>query len=266
MLIVWGTKRVEKKLGWVSDYCPICDDARACRLIEVRMVSHVYYIPLGRGESAGHIRQCRHCKNKFTTDPTKYTRVTKDKRLSVEALTDATNPTLIEGMAELFDLREKAARGEVDDEDRQGLLYQPFTAIIHPVHQRKSGIHVDGRSGLLLLAMIVLPPLAFFVCDAVSGTGISIDIATGLAIALFVIFGLWLIISLATDVKRYIRKKFGPLIIKRLAPLNLTVEELQEVMQNLKANPDTAVIGKAFKADKLRQQIAIARENNESTV
>ncbi len=261
MFIVWGTKRTERKSGWVADYCPICDDARACRLIEVRMVSHLYYIPLGRGELAAHLKQCKHCKNKFGTNPERYSGISKDKRASVETLTDETHPELIEGMAKLLDLRERAAHGEVNDDDRRGLLYHPFTSIVYPAMQRTEGIHFDGQSWLWLLAMIVMPLLVFFVFDAIPAGWIDPDVAAGLAAGVMLVAAICLIVSIARDSKRFIRRRFSRFIIDRLVPLNPTIEELQDVIQNLKNDPDTAAIGKVFKPEKLHRQITFAREN-----
>ena len=260
MFIVWGTKKVEKKLGWVADYCPICDEPSKFRLFEVRSVSHLYYIPLGRGQSEGHIRLCKSCKNKVGTDASKYQAVSRNKRASIEELTDETHPNLIEGMAEYLDLREQAEQGEANPQDRHNLMIQPFQSIVYPVAQRKANTNVDGKSGLWLLAMVVLPLPVFMLMDALPHPFSSDPWIIGAILGLFVILGVGLIISIALDGRRFARRKFGKMIVKRLAPLDPSIEELDEVLTELKADPDTKTIGKAFNAEKLHAKITTARD------
>lgn len=262
MFIVWGTRQVEKKLGWVADYCPICDEPRVFKLIELRLVSHLYYISMGRGEVQGHARQCKRCRNKIGTDASKYQSVSRDKRASLEQLTDETYPGLIEGMAGYLDLRERAELGEADPQDRRGLLRQPFHSIIFPVAQRKANMHFDGRSGLWLLAMVVLPLPLMLLMDALPRPFSTDPWIIGAILGLFVILGVGLIVSIAYDAQRFARRRFGKMIVKHLAPLDPSVEELEEIITELRADRDTKAIGKSFRAEKLHAKILKHREKD----
>ena len=71
-MIIWGTKRVEKKLGRVADLCPICREVRCIALKKISMVSHIYYVGLGRGETVGHFGNCETCGFEMEVDPTRY--------------------------------------------------------------------------------------------------------------------------------------------------------------------------------------------------
>lgn len=162
MFIIWGTKQTDRKLGRVADYCPICDEARACHLIEMYKVPHLYYIPLGRGKTVGHLAQCEHCRDRFGTDLDRYLSISKNRRMTVEKLTDTTHPLLIERIAEWLDFRDRAEHGEVDEDERIGLIEHPFKKIAHAVgRQRASEIHIDGQTVFWILSLIPVPIMVF---------------------------------------------------------------------------------------------------------
>lgn len=257
MFIIWGTKRSDRKLGRVADFCPFCDDARACRLIEVRMVSHLYYIPLGRGKVVGHLLWCEHCKDRFGTDPQRYTDVSKDRRASVEELTDATHPQLVDTIAQWIDLRERAERGEADEDERRRLIVHPFVSIAASVAQRCTGIHFDEQSVGWLLALVVVPSVILLVCSL----WMTDDQVVGLAIASIFIVAILLIVSIARDATRFIRRRYWRYMVEFIAPLNPTAEELSEVVLDLKRNADTAALGKRINPNKLHRDITAYRDD-----
>ncbi|MEZ6191588.1 MAG: hypothetical protein R3C45_09900 [Phycisphaerales bacterium] len=164
-------------------------------------------------------------------------------------------------MAELLDLREQAERGEVSEEDRRHLLKQPFQSIAHTVALRKANIQIDGYSGLWILAMIVLPLPVLMLMDALPRPFSTDPWVVGAIVGLLVILAVGLIVSIALDGRRFARRRFGRMIVQRLAPLNPSPEELEEVLMDLKASPGTRIIGKAFRADKVHAKIAAARDN-----
>ena len=55
MFIIWGTKIVERKLGYVADFCSICRGARPFTVFKVVQVGHLYYlyIPFIGGKQVG---------------------------------------------------------------------------------------------------------------------------------------------------------------------------------------------------------------------
>ncbi len=260
MFIIWGTKQVERKQGWVAEYCPICDEARVCRLIELKTVSHLYYVPLGRGKPIGHVCQCKTCKNQFGVDESQYVNVSEKRPESLEALVDQTNPELVSTMAKVMDLRDRVAAGDGSEEERQALLYHPFTAIILPVAERGQHINVDGVSALWLLAIFMLPLVAFLIVESLPASMSHPDASMYAAFSVLGLLALGFLYSVATDTTRFTRDTFRWKIVKRLAPLNPTLAELEEVLGNLKQDPDYRVIGKAFKAHRLLERITRERE------
>ena len=49
MLFIWGKKRVERNIGKVADFCPICREVRMFQLIRVGVADHIYYVSFGEG-------------------------------------------------------------------------------------------------------------------------------------------------------------------------------------------------------------------------
>jgi len=58
MSIIWGRKQVEKRLGYVADFCPICRDINPFLVSSVGVAEHIYYLPIGKGELISHIAEC----------------------------------------------------------------------------------------------------------------------------------------------------------------------------------------------------------------
>lgn len=261
MLIIWGTKRVEKTLGWVAEYCPVCDEACACRLVALKMVSHIYYIPLGRGKNAGHVCRCGNCKNVFPVDEMKYADISRKRPASIEELVDQTHPELVEKMAKTLDMRDRVASGEGSEAERQALLFHPFDSIAVPVAKRGEHLNVDTTSALWLIGTIVLPLVALMICDSLPASWMHPDTGITVAVSVLVLTAICLGVSIALDTKRYARKQFRRMIVQRLAPLNPSLTELEQTLKTLKQNAGTRIIGKAFKPSKLYEQITRARED-----
>lgn len=80
MIIIWG-KSVKKRFqGIVADRCFLCQSITTATLESVHHVSHVYYIPLGRGELVQNQNWCHACGGIVVSDPERYDKLL-DKRL-----------------------------------------------------------------------------------------------------------------------------------------------------------------------------------------
>jgi hypothetical protein len=86
MFIVWGSRRTERILGYVADFCPVCREARAFRLVRVGLASHVYYISFGAGRHVGHVIRCEECGSSFDTDATRYATFEKQRPVHLPEL------------------------------------------------------------------------------------------------------------------------------------------------------------------------------------
>lgn len=90
MFIIWGTKTRKEKLGTVADFCPACHSVRAFTVTKYFRVSHIYFIPLGRGTRKATLRQCWECGSEYHCEEEDY-----DEFLSEEAAEEMSMSELI---------------------------------------------------------------------------------------------------------------------------------------------------------------------------
>lgn len=68
MLIIWGTKIVRTPVGRVADFCAVCRQPRPFKLVGVRKVDHIYYVPIGKRKLVGHEMACEECTTTVATN------------------------------------------------------------------------------------------------------------------------------------------------------------------------------------------------------
>jgi len=166
MFIVWGKKRVERKLGRVADFCPICRDVRAFQLIRVGLAGHIYYVSFGEGKLAGHLIRCEQCGVELGVDANAhYTHFEQDRRVELEALIRNTFPNLREAYATRLEIeaRIKRTRSAFSGDDYKRYLMEPF-ALLNPQIERRyaNSTQMDKESGIGCLATILIGALLFF--------------------------------------------------------------------------------------------------------
>ena len=72
MIIIWGTKSRQERLGTVADRCPACRDVQAFTVTNYFQVGHIYYIPLGRGSLVATVRECWECRSQYHCEEEDY--------------------------------------------------------------------------------------------------------------------------------------------------------------------------------------------------
>ncbi len=98
MFIVWGTKSRQEDGGVVGDWCEGCRAPNFHKLTHYFKVSHVYYIPLGKGQHVGTTRQCTQCGTTSSCTASAYSRaLTHQEALGrgIDQVLEATNPPLL---------------------------------------------------------------------------------------------------------------------------------------------------------------------------
>jgi hypothetical protein len=231
MFIVWGQKAVTKKLGRVAQWCPLCQEARACTLREHRTVGHLYYIPLGRGTVQGHTVRCDTCREATPTDLGAYTAMSNDRRASLEQLVDATNPTLPDEIAQRLDAWDRALSGELSEDERLAMIAQPFLDIASSVEARASQLHIDARTGLAVFSLFITVPAACIAASVLIKNDRTLLIAI---ITLLLLLSSPVIYLAATDVRRFAKRRYRSHLHHRLAQLVPTLDELTEVIFRLR--------------------------------
>ncbi len=97
MFIVWGTQSRQERLGMVADVCPYCRQLSAFTIVDHFRVSHLYYVPLGRGRHVQRSRQCGGCRQHFGFDPQRYAQPVSmplAARMAADEMLYHTNPRL----------------------------------------------------------------------------------------------------------------------------------------------------------------------------
>ncbi len=227
MLIVWGTKRVERDQGFVADFCPICREVRAFHLIRVGLASHVYYVSFGEGKLAGHLIRCTDCGVSVTVDPTRYSTTQKDGRIDVEVLVRDTFPRLREVHAARLELEAQIRRTRLalPAEERQRLLMEPFALLNPQVEQRfANSTQLDKQSGVGCLGTLLVGGGLFFASMAFRGP--SQDKVLLAAAILFGLGTVYTFVQMHLGPSRFFRAKLLPALVRSLKPLEPTREEV----------------------------------------
>jgi len=119
MIIIWGSKHREKRIGTVADHCSLCDDVTAFEVTEHYKVPHLYYIPLGGGTLKATTMTCRGCGNDLVCERWRYARVIPRagaRDMALKDLAEQTNPKAVEDLTrraqlELLAGKERSSRG-----------------------------------------------------------------------------------------------------------------------------------------------------------
>lgn len=239
MIIIWGYKATEKKLGYVADYCANCKDVRTVKIIRVGRAFHLYYLPFGDGDLVGYDGVCRRCELRFGVRVTDYASIEKDKHTALVAMVEKTNPRLMAGNEAAVALWRRISE-----------VSEPFTRYDKAMVRRSlSAAGLDWRVALAVLATILVPLALVYLAgllplpDGVKAWG-------GLSIALLFCAGMGIAIFLSYRApQRYFRATVEGPLAQALRPLAPTREELEACVGTLKEYGYR--IGKLVSVDRL---------------
>jgi hypothetical protein len=238
MFIVWGERKVTRSRGWVAEFCPICRGIQPFRVKDIRMVSHLYFIPLGSGQLVGQRTTCTGCRHTSFVEPFTYQSFIRDRNVDLDRLVAETNPGLLGRLTDRLVLEErtKQSLSALTPGERTALLTEPFLELSPQVEQRFGReTHIGTAPGLALLATISLA-VAFLVAGPVAqDPGQSMPAAgvvLGVLSALSLVGTIYLF---ATQGSRHMRRRIVPLLARALAPLQPTRAELDDILRTLKA-------------------------------
>jgi hypothetical protein len=230
MFIIWGKKRVTRRLGYVADFCPLCRDVRAFEVTRVGLAGHLYYISIGEGELAGYERTCAVCRTALNADPERYAQL-GDLLLPPGELQPLTFPKLKEyWAARLAVERElKSVFGKLSPEDRSTLIREPFILLAPKVEQRLSSSlvldKVVGISALIAFgALFVIAPLVTRLAPGSDGIVGFAFIAAIVAV----------LVQMLLAPGRVMRKEVLPVLAAALRPLKPAPAEIAAVLQEMK--------------------------------
>jgi hypothetical protein len=234
MLIHFGTKLVRKWRGRRADFCTLCRDFRPHRVLEVRTVFHVNFIPLPLGRRQGYERACESCGlARLTPGAVNPHAVTRDRRADLETLLSETNPDAASLSANRLAYESRVRSGALTAQERRAAILEPFLSADTLLQGRSKEMHIDFISGLALLATVAAFAVAIALAAIFFRPGYEF-LSQG-AFATACAIGLGAVALLLTDVPRYARRAVLPHIVQALRPLKPSREEIEETIQTLKA-------------------------------
>jgi len=223
MFIVFGEKKVLRKIGYVAERCPTCDSIQSVRIHRLGMAPHIFWLPLGRGRLAEYYGVCQQCSNELAIDPTDYLALAKKPADNLTNLLIETNPKL--------DPRNRSA---VDAFDRFRRIRDPLMRANQVLLDRGSkGTRFDRTSGLALLASVVIP-IIMFTLDL---TFLSYPTQQFIGVAAIWFFILGLIgsfVLVAREPQRFFRRELEPEIAKELIMVNPRADEIDDCLALIK--------------------------------
>jgi hypothetical protein len=230
-MIIWGTKRVVRSLGFVADFCPLCREVRTFEVKRIGMAGHLYYLSFGSGKLAGYLRTCTTCGTDLNAAPDQYAQLSP-KRLEPLELQPITFPNLdeVHGARLAVEKSLRSSPAKLSAADRLALIKEPFILLSPKVEERFGSMHFDGPTALTLLVALVglifIPAMLSSAMPAYASELVMACIA-----AAVVAVGVQMFFSS----ERFMRKKLLPVLVPALKPLKPTPQELESVLKDMKS-------------------------------
>ncbi|HWB04837.1 MAG TPA: hypothetical protein VG796_17545 [Verrucomicrobiales bacterium] len=226
MLLIFGTRVARHTLGSVAEECPACLQPGVCRLEELSLGSHFFFLPMGRGSvPLGHEACCPNCSRRFPVDAVLYHGIGRKRNASLAELIPLTSPWL-----GLMDAR------QCSQETRFRNILSPFVRFDTSFRDRsvRIGPQLD-RVGVVAVLLMIFGPTAMaglVMSDRVPFlTNPQTVAAAWICSALLIIWGFYMILS---ESGRFYRRQLLPRILDELAPLAPQRSEWEAVMLRMK--------------------------------
>ena len=231
MFIVWGTRRTERSLGYVADFCSVCRDTRAFQLMRIGLASHLYFISFGAGRFVKHLMRCQECGVDCDTEATRYVNIEKHRPTNLPALVQTTFPNLQTTYAAQIALQaqiEKAPHA-LAPADRQRLLIEPFEFLHREVEVRfENGTAMDKTAGIAFFTTLL--GTIGIVAGAIYLQGTLTDGALMASVAVFCIGGIYTFVQIGLAPGRFLRSRIIPKLARSLDPLRPDESELTKCL------------------------------------
>lgn len=233
MILVWGRKNVDQKIGSVADLCLICREIQLCNIYSINSTAHVYGGAIGKKELLGHKAVCLNCDTEVLVDATKFSIIKKlKKNIPVENAIAETFPNIKSYYKERIELERAISKRSsgIGSELRQQLILEPFEILSPNVERKLSQTQLDFKSFSYLAATIIFPILLFKVLESLT---INSELVLYSVLGMFGILSLMTVYQFFSYKKRYLTSKIFPKLGACLSLLNPTQEELDLIFTKL---------------------------------
>lgn len=231
MFLIWGTKTVYRKLGYVADFCRICRTQQTFLLRRVGSAGHVYYLSLGQGKLLGHDITCQNCHTVYEVNPARYRDVADSRPVSSAQLARQTFPDYEQVYADRLEQEQRIRFNpfSLSEQERHRLLCEPFWLLSPRLEQRSDIFRLDWKTVLALLALILVCAFVFPLAEKLRLPENSV---------IFLLMGSIAAILITwyhfTNTYRFVQRHLLPQLATTLLPLRPTEEEIRHVLHDLK--------------------------------
>lgn len=254
-VLLWGTKVVRRRLGYVADFCPLCGDVRCFKMTRVGMARHLYYISFGKGSLVEHQRTCAFCDVDLKAQPDLYREIHR-KKLPTSELVAITNPRWRERHSARLDLEEKLAKtpDKLSPQQRQELVEEPFILLSPKVEQRFREREFDDPTILAIIGLFIIGAVTLIIAK-VSVNAILLGWAAGICLIVWRVF---------QAKRRFFRQKIFPALVPALRRLRVTPAEIEDVLKKMSARG--LKIGSKLNANKVVEVLSPAGQRAPSVI
>lgn len=160
-LIIHGTRDTRKPVGYVADFCPVCQEIQPFRLWATGIGDHLFYISLGQKKTLGHVINCSVCNVELPVDPLVYHGTVQKLTpgLPLASLIDATHPTVAETYRDELAAGQELRKGRLrlTEKERADALLRTMRYFNTQAERiRGEAGNFDGRSCLGCLGTIAV--------------------------------------------------------------------------------------------------------------
>jgi len=230
MLLVWGRRWYTSKLGYVAEFCEFCRRPQPFRLARRTLTGHFWYLPIGSQHAMDHRGRCTKCATDVQLEAARYASVAK-RPASTRELLATTFPDFetlaAERMATEHLVRDNPAA--LTGDQRASLIIRPFVLLSPQVEERFALTRVDPISTAILAGTVLALPIAVELCKAFAPA--QQDRAFGIWFLLFIAVFVW---QFAVAKRNWLRRQIVPRILRSLAPLKPSRDEIDDVLTQLR--------------------------------
>jgi len=235
MFLIVGQKATRKELGWAADFCPICRGLSPLHVTQIRHVTHLYYIPLGRGKVQGYEKRCGGCGMKNVVDQVRYQAYQPSAGLDLVDLALLTTPDIAETCGPRMDLEDRLAAGLLSPAERAELIAEPFVVVAHMAQGVGKSGHIPTGAGVAIIALVFTVPATIVVWLQP-----AVPLAFKAILAGFIAI---LLLAMRMSWKRggtnWVRRHLHPYLVRALLPLEPTRDELVAALTLLQSRKES---------------------------
>lgn len=215
-----------RSVGWAADLCPICRDLRAFQVLEVRRVTRVYFVPMGKGSLESHEIMCIDCGTVMIQPDEGYAGLSRRRRDPAK-LVELTNPGILDRSEAWFERQQRVARGQLAPRERIAEILGVLRAVEYmTLHRPRNGLE-EWATGLAIFVFVLMffGAVLSWTISSASGTGWRAAFTIGTIITLPL--AAWLVF---THSGMAVRRLLTPRLVRALEALEPTQAELEEAL------------------------------------